>query len=46
VYPKPHDYVQSRKRQTLFFTIAAAILSVVIVVTLIVFCYQTNHLKL
>ncbi len=43
---KPHDYSRSRRRQAIWFTILGAILSIGLVIALILFCYQSNHLRI
>lgn len=43
---RPHDYSRSRRKQAVYFTILAALLSVGLVIALILFCYQSNHLRI
>jgi hypothetical protein len=43
---KPYDYVRHRRIQVIVFTALAALLSIGLVVGLIVFCYQSSHLRM
>jgi|GEM_PF-6110031 hypothetical protein len=42
---RTYDYSRSRRKQALFFVIAGAVAAVGLIVAVILFCYQSNHLR-
>lgn len=43
---KPQCYERARKRQAIYLTIAAGCFSAGLVVAMIMFCYQSSHLRM